>query len=115
MQKEKIVYIIFILVIAGLLLLQFSNQNDNKFVLASEKAITSVVTIYTSNNTDSLRNSYQRSRYANTKNIGSGVIISQEGHIVTNSHLLIPNGKIIIGHKNGEMSEGILVGKEQKT
>ena len=112
MQKEKIVYIIFILVIAGLLLLQFSNQNDNKFVLASEKAITSVVTIYTSNNTNSLRNSYQRSRYTNTKNIGSGVIISQEGHIVTNSHLLIPNGKIIIGHKNGEMSEGILVGKD---
>ena len=53
MQKEKIVYIIFMLVIAGLLLLQFSNQNDNKFVLASEKAITSVVTIYTLNNTNS--------------------------------------------------------------
>jgi len=112
MQKEKIIYLLFILVIAGLVLLQFSNQNDNKFVLASEKAISSVVTIYTTNTTNSIKNSYQRSRYANTKNIGSGVVISQEGHIVTNSHLLIPNGQIIIGHKNGEMSEGILVGKD---
>ena len=112
MQKEKIIYVLLLLVIAGLVLLQFSNQNDNKFVLASEKAISSVVTIYTSNNTNVLRNSYQRSRYANTKNIGSGVVISEEGHIVTNSHLLIPNGKIIIGHTNGEMSEGVLVGKD---
>ena len=112
MQKEKIIYVLLLLVIAGLVLLQFSNQNDNKFVLASEKAISSVVTIYTSNNTNALRNSYQRSRYANTKNIGSGVVISEEGHIVTNSHLLIPNGKIIIGHTNGEMSEGVLVGKD---
>ena len=107
-----IIYLLFILVIAGLVLLQFSNQNDNKFVLASEKAISSVVTIYTTNTSNSIKNSYQRSRYANTKNIGSGVVISQEGHIVTNSHLLIPNGQIIIGHKNGEMSEGILVGKD---
>ena len=112
MQKEKIIYVLLLLVIAGLVLLQFSNQNDNKFVLASEKAISSVVTIYTSNNTNALRSSYQRSRYANTKNIGSGVVISEEGHIVTNSHLLIPNGKIIIGHTNGEMSEGVLVGKD---
>ena len=112
MQKEKIIYVLLLLVIAGLVLLQFSNQNDNKFVLASEKAMSSVVTIYTLNNTNSLTNPYQRSRYANTKNIGSGVVISEEGHIVTNSHLLIPNGKIIIGHTNGEMSEGVLVGKD---
>lgn len=113
MQKErninsnKVIYILLLIVIALLALLQFSSENDNKFVIASEKAITSVVTIYTSNNTNTLR-----SQYSNSKNIGSGVIISDEGHIVTNSHLMIPNGKILIGHTNGEMSEGIMVGQD---
>ena len=113
MQKErninsnKVIYILLLIVIALIALLQFSGENDNKFVTASEKAITSVVTIYTTNNTNTLRR-----QYSNSKNIGSGVIISDEGHIVTNSHLLIPNGKILIGHTNGEMSEGVMVGQD---
>jgi len=103
--NNKIVYFLLFLLIVLVALSQFSSKNDNKFVKASEKAITSVVTIYTSGNNQSLRN-----RYSNAKNIGSGVIISNEGHIVTNSHLMIPNGRIIVGHNNGELSEGILVG-----
>ena len=95
-----------------IVLSQFSIKNDNKFVNASEKAIASVVTIYTSSNINTPRNLFQRNRYTNSENIGSGVIISSEGHIVTNSHLMIPNGKIIIGHNNGEISEGILVGQD---
>ena len=95
-----------------IVLSQFSIKNDNKFVIASEKAIASVVTIYTSSNINTPRNLFQRNRYTNSENIGSGVVISSEGHIVTNSHLMIPNGKIIIGHNNGEISEGILVGQD---
>ena len=56
--------------------------------------------------------SESRSRYSNSENIGSGVVISNEGHIVTNTHLMIPNGKIVIGHTNGEISNGVLVGKD---
>jgi len=95
-----------------IVLSQVSIKNDNKFVIASEKAIASVVTIYTSSNINTPRNLFQRNRYTNSENIGSGVVISSEGHIVTNSHLMIPNGKIIIGHNNGEISEGILVGQD---
>jgi S1-C subfamily serine protease len=115
MQKEnnlstnKITQILLIAftVLLIISLSQFFYHNDNKFVSASEKAIRSVVTIHTSSNKNILSN-----RYASSKNIGSGVIISEDGHVVTNSHLLIPNGKIIIGHTNGEMSEGVLVGRD---
>ena len=110
--NNKIIYLLLFVLFLVIVLSQFSIKNDNKFVNASEKAIASVVTIYTSSNINTPRNLFQRNRYTNSENIGSGVIISSEGHIVTNSHLMIPNGKIIIGHNNGEISEGILVGQD---
>ncbi len=110
--NNKIIYLLLFVLFLVIVLSQFSIKNDNKFVNASEKAIASVVTIYTSSNINTQRNLFQRNRYTNSENIGSGVIISSEGHIVTNSHLMIPNGKIIIGHNNGEISEGILVGQD---
>ena len=110
--NNKIIYLLLFVLFLVIVLSQFSIKNDNKFVNASEKAISSVVTIYTSSNINTPRNLFQRNRYTNSENIGSGVIISSEGHIVTNSHLMIPNGKIIIGHNNGEISEGILVGQD---
>ena len=110
--NNKIIYLLLFVLFLVIVLSQVSIKNDNKFVIASEKAIASVVTIYTSSNINTPRNLFQRNRYTNSENIGSGVIISSEGHIVTNSHLMIPNGKIIIGHNNGEISEGILVGQD---
>ncbi|RPG40226.1 MAG: peptidase A2 [Gammaproteobacteria bacterium TMED186] len=110
--NNKIIYLLLFVLFLVIVLSQFSIKNDNKFVIASEKAIASVVTIYTSSNINTPRNLFQRNRYTNSENIGSGVVISSEGHIVTNSHLMIPNGKIIIGHNNGEISEGILVGQD---
>ena len=110
--NNKIIYLLLFVLFLVIVLSQFSIKNDNKFVNASEKAIASVVTIYTSSNINTPRNLFQRNRYTNSENIGSGVIISSKGHIVTNSHLMIPNGKIIIGHNNGEISEGILVGQD---
>ena len=110
--NNKIIYLLLFVLFLVIVLSQVSIKNDNKFVIASEKAIASVVTIYTSSNINTPRNLFQRNRYTNSENIGSGVVISSEGHIVTNSHLMIPNGKIIIGHNNGEISEGILVGQD---
>ena len=110
--NNKIIYLLLFVLSLVIVLSQVSIKNDNKFVIASEKAIASVVTIYTSSNINTPRNLFQRNRYTNSENIGSGVVISSEGHIVTNSHLMIPNGKIIIGHNNGEISEGILVGQD---
>ena len=110
--NNKIIYLLLFVLFLVIVLSQVSIKNDNKFVIASENAIASVVTIYTSSNINTPRNLFQRNRYTNSENIGSGVVISSEGHIVTNSHLMIPNGKIIIGHNNGEISEGILVGQD---
>ena len=52
----------------------FISNDKNKLVSASEKAISSVVTISSSNN-----------------GLGSGVIFSKDGYIVTNLHILSSN------------------------
>ena len=52
----------------------FISDDKNKLVSASEKAISSVVTISSSNN-----------------GLGSGVIFSKDGYIVTNLHILSSN------------------------
>ena len=57
----------------------FITDNKNKLVSAADKSIGSVVTISSVNN----------SSFSNNKNgIGSGVIFSNEGYIVTNLHIL---------------------------
>jgi len=57
----------------------FISDNKNKLVSASNKSIESVVTITSANN----------SVYTKNKNdIGSGVIFSEDGYIVTNLHIL---------------------------
>jgi len=57
----------------------FITDNKNKLVSAADKSIGSVVTISSLNN----------SSFSNNKNgIGSGVIFSNEGYIVTNLHIL---------------------------
>ena len=57
----------------------FISNDKNKLVSASEKSITSVVTISSSNN---------MSFSTNQGGIGSGVIFSNDGYIVTNFHIL---------------------------
>ena len=57
----------------------FISDDKNKLVSASEKSISSVVTISSVNN-KLLKN--------NRSEIGSGVIFSYEGYIVTNLHIL---------------------------
>ena len=57
----------------------FISDSKNKFVSASDKSIPSVVKIASNNN----------SIYSKNKNdIGSGVIFSEDGYIVTNLHIL---------------------------
>ena len=71
---------IFVIMFTVALSWYFISDNNNKLVSAVEKSISSVVTISSSQNTLSYSNK--------GGGIGSGVIFSEEGYIVTNLHIL---------------------------
>ena len=78
----------------------FISNDKNKLVSASEKSITSVVTISSSNNA---------SFSTNQGGIGSGVIFSNDGYIVTNLHIL--SGKNInVKLNNGNNYPAAIIG-----
>jgi S1-C subfamily serine protease len=76
----------------------FSN-NSNKFVSASKNSIESVVTIYSYNNRSYTNNS-----------VGSGVIFSEDGYIVTNFHIISGNEFIKVKLSDGKEYEANLIG-----
>jgi S1-C subfamily serine protease len=101
-QAIKINYFLVISITIFLTWLYLSYDN-NKFVSASEKSISSVVTIYSYTNNRSL---------SNKSNVGSGVIFSSDGYIVTNFHILSGRQKIITRLSNGEEYEAKIIGTD---
>ena len=78
----------------------FISDNKNKFVSASDKSIASVVMITSTNN----------SMYSKNKNdIGSGVIFSEDGYIVTNLHIL-NSQQINVSLNNGKNYPAKIIG-----
>ena len=78
----------------------FISNDNNKLVSASEKSISSVVTISSTNN----------QTYSSNKNgMGSGVIFSEEGYIVTNLHILSGNN-IDVKLNNGKNYSASIIG-----
>ena len=78
----------------------FITDNKNKLVSAADKSIGSVVTISSSNN----------SSFTSNKNgIGSGVIFSNEGYVVTNLHIL-NSQKINVKLDNGKNYPASIIG-----
>ena len=72
---------IFVILFTVALSWYFISDNNNKLVFAADKSISSVVTISSS--------AQSNLSYSNNKSgIGSGVIFSKEGYIVTNLHIL---------------------------
>ena len=72
---------IFVILFTLALSWYFISDNNNKLVSAADKSISSVVTISSS--------AQSNLSYSNNKSgIGSGVIFSKEGYIVTNLHIL---------------------------
>ncbi len=82
----------------------FISNDKNKLVSASEKSIESVVTI-----------SSENMPFANNKSgIGSGVIFSNDGYIVTNLHIL--SGKNInVKINDGESYPASVIGIDKNT
>lgn len=70
---------------------------------AAEKALSSVVNIFISNR------GINRARNA----VGSGVIFSKEGHIVTNTHILTNASSVFVEFNDGEITEAILIGADK--
>ena len=78
----------------------FISNDNNKLVSASEKSISSVVTISSTN----------KQSYSSNKNgIGSGVIFSEDGYIVTNLHILSGNN-IDVKLNNGKNYSASIIG-----
>ena len=72
---------IFVILFTVTLSWYFISDNNNKLVSAADKSISSVVTISSSTQSNL--------SYSNNKSgMGSGVIFSKEGYIVTNLHIL---------------------------
>ena len=100
-QRTKINYLL-VISITIFLSWAFFSKNENKFVSATNNSIESVVSVYT----------YGGNRpYANNS-IGSGVIFSEDGYIVTNTHIISGNKLIKVKLHNGEEIDANLIGAD---
>ena len=100
-QRTKINYLL-VISITIFLSWAFFSKNENKFVSATNNSIESVVSVYTYGGNQS---------YANN-NIGSGVIFSEEGYIVTNTHIISGNKLIKVKLHTGEEIDANLIGAD---
>ena len=100
-QRTKINYLL-VISITIFLSWAFFSKNENKFVSATNNSIESVVTVYT----------YGGNRSFANNSIGSGVIFSEDGYIVTNTHIISGNKLIKVKLHNGEEIDANLIGAD---
>ena len=100
-QRTKINYLL-VISITIFLSWTFFSKNENKFVSATNNSIESVVTVYT----------YGGNRSYANNSIGSGVIFSEDGYIVTNTHIISGNKLIKVKLHTGEEFDANLIGAD---
>ena len=100
-QRTKINYLL-VISITIFLSWAFFSKNENKFVSATNNSIESVVTVYT----------YGGNRSYTNNSIGSGVIFSEDGYIVTNTHIISGNKLIKVKLHSGEEFDANLIGAD---
>ena len=101
-QRTKINYLL-VISITIFLSWAFFSKNENKFVTATNNSIESVVTVYT----------YSGNRSYANNSIGSGVIFSEDGYIVTNTHIISGNKLIKVKLHTGEEIDANLIGADE--
>ena len=101
-QRTKINYLL-VISITIFLSWAFFSKNENKFVTATNNSIESVVTVYT----------YSGNRSYANNSIGSGVIFSEDGYIVTNTHIISGNKLIKVKLHTGEEVDANLIGADE--
>ena len=100
-QRTKINYLL-VISITIFLSWAFFSKNENKFVSATNNSIESVVTVHT----------YGGNRSYANNSIGSGVIFSEDGYIVTNTHIISGNKLIKVKLHTGEEFDANLIGAD---
>lgn len=88
--------------------LKFAQQPISSYHDAVALASPAVVNVYN-------RSSNQETESFEVKNLGSGVIMTADGYILTNKHVVKNAAQIIVALQNGEISEARLVGDDTLT
>ncbi|OTA17525.1 2-alkenal reductase [Xenorhabdus vietnamensis] len=86
-----------------------SNDRISSFSKAVRRAAPAVVNIYSSNMGSFSHESRE------LRPLGSGVIMSEQGYILTNRHVINKAGSIIIALQDGSFYEALLVGSDSLT
>jgi len=95
--------------LGGNLRQHFYSAQPNDFITAAKKSIPSVVSITTYSNSKKTRNNQS------PISSGSGVLISSNGHIVTNYHVIEESESIVILDNEGAQYEGKIIGSDKST
>lgn len=106
--------------------IQFIGQNNNietisDFTVAAEKTVNSVVHVFTETELEPIVNPWaQMFGYQNVephiqRGSGSGVIISKNGYIVTNNHVINGAQRIKVNLNNNKTYEATIIGTDPTT
>lgn len=79
---------------------------QNKYVAVAEKAIPAVVTVYSQ---------IYRGSFLQNHSIGSGFLISDDGYIVTNHHVILHADALVVKLFDGTNVQAKIVGVSQRT
>lgn len=88
---------------------KITNLSQISFNQAVRKAAPAVVNIYSRKYTEN-----DRSKLL-TQGLGSGVIVSEKGYIITNYHVVALADQIIVALQDGRVAAAQLVGKDRRT
>ncbi len=92
----------------------YSNQEEGSYAKAINKAIDTVVQISTKA-TSSTTNFFGQSTTSDATVLGSGVIISSDGYIVTNNHVVEDASEVSVILNNNETYDATIIGTDTKT
>ena len=103
--NKNILSYVFVILITFIGTWYFITNDKNKLVYATEKSIASVVTISSTS---------ERGFKGKRNEIGSGVIFSDDGYIVTNLHIL-KGQNIEVGLKSGKVFDAKIIGFDENS
>ena len=99
-------YFLTFVVVLSLSIFLFKYNNNNKLVIAADNSVPSVVSVM----------AFRQNIYRDSVNgIGSGVIFSEDGYIVTNFHVISGSQNILITLNNGSEFEAKIIGIDKNS